>query len=87
LAPNILSTPSTETIMALHHFHPSVEVDLPPFVDNFHPKIDLVLDIEAFIFALTRSPHLSFNGPSNMVYEFLRDYFVLNNCATGFDFF
>jgi hypothetical protein len=40
--------PSTKTIAALHHFHPLAEVDFPSFVNDFHPKTDLVLDKEAF---------------------------------------
>jgi hypothetical protein len=40
----ILATPSSETIATLHHFHPLAEVDLPPFVDDFHLKTNLVLD-------------------------------------------
>jgi hypothetical protein len=73
--------------MALPHLHPLAEVDLPPFVDNFHPKID-VLDREAFISTLTHSSCLSSNSPSNMVYQFLQDYFVLDDSISGFvDFF
>jgi len=72
--------------MALPHLHPLAEVDLPPFVDNFHPKID-VLDREAFISTLTRSSCLSSNSPSNMVYELFQEYFVLNDFVSGFDIF
>jgi hypothetical protein len=78
--------PSTETIATLHHFHPLVEVDLPPFVNDFNPKMDLILDKEAFISVLTHSPHLSFNNPSNMVYELLQYCFVLDDFISGFDF-
>jgi hypothetical protein len=49
--------------------------------------MDLVLDRNAFIFALTHSPHFSFGGPSDMVYEFLWDYFVFDDYVSGFDFF
>jgi hypothetical protein len=49
--------------------------------------MDFVLDIEAFIFALTRFSHLSFYDSSNMVYELLWDCFVLDNFVGGFDFF
>jgi hypothetical protein len=48
LAPNTLIAPSTETIVAFRHLHPLVEVDLPPFVNNFHPKTNLVLDRKTF---------------------------------------
>jgi len=63
--------PLIKTIMALHHFHPLVKVDLPPFVDDFHLETNLILDREAFISTLTHSPSFSFNGLSGMVYELL----------------
>jgi hypothetical protein len=56
----------------IHLLHPLVEVDFPPFFDDFHLETKVILDQEAFVFALVRSPHLSSNGPSNMVYELLR---------------
>ncbi len=65
--------PLTETIATLHHFHPLPKVDLPSFVDDFHPKTNFVLDKEAFISTLTYSPYLSSRGPSGMVYELLWD--------------
>jgi hypothetical protein len=40
--------------MALHYLHPLAEVNFPPFVEDFHPEMDLVLDRETFIYALTR---------------------------------
>jgi hypothetical protein len=49
--------------------------------------MDLVLDREAFILALTRSPHLSSDSLPSMVYVFLRDCFVLNDYVNGFDIF
>jgi hypothetical protein len=87
LAPNTLAAPSSKTIVALCHFCPLAEVDLPPFVDNCHPKMDLVLDREAFISTLTHSPRFSFGGPLGMVYELLWDCFVLDDYANGFDSF
>ncbi len=72
--------------MALHHFHPLVKVDLPPFVDDFNPELNLILDREAFIYALMHSPHLSSNNPLNMVYELLQYCFVPDDFASGFDF-
>jgi hypothetical protein len=71
LAPNILVAPSIETIMPLCHLHPLDEIDFLPFVDDFRPKTNLVLDKEAFIYALTCSPCLSFSNPSSMVYALL----------------
>ncbi len=64
-----------------------LRLTFPPFVDNFHPEADIVLDKEAFIFALTRSPHLSCDGPPSMVYELLQNCFVPNNFVSGFDIF
>jgi hypothetical protein len=52
-----------------------------------HPEIEVILDQEAFIFVLTCSPHLSFSDPSGVVYEFLRDYFVLDDSMNGFGLF
>jgi hypothetical protein len=71
LVPNILVAPLAQTIMTFHHFYPLAEVDLPPFVEDFHPKMDFFLDRETFIYVLTRSPHLSSGSLSNIVYEFL----------------
>jgi hypothetical protein len=55
----------------LRLFHPLAKVDLPPFVDDFHPKAKVILDQETFVFVLVHSLHLSFDGPSSMVYELL----------------
>ncbi len=82
LAPSTHRAPSTESIVALHHLHPLTKVDLPLFVNDFHLETNLVLDSKTFIFPLTRSPH-----PSNMVYELLQDYIVLNDSTNGFFFF
>jgi hypothetical protein len=71
LALSTLVAPSFETITTLFHFHPLVKVNLPPFIDDFHPKMDFVLDEEANIYVLTHSPRLSFGNPSSMVYELL----------------
>jgi hypothetical protein len=48
---------------------------------------EFFLNREAFIFALTHLPCLSSNDFSGMVYELLRDCFVLDDSASGFDFF
>jgi len=71
LVHNTPSTPSAKTIVALCHLHPLVKVNLLPFVNNFHPKANFILDIEALIYALTYFPHLSLDGPLGMVYELL----------------
>jgi hypothetical protein len=55
----------------LRHLHPLVEVDLPPFVDDFHLMMKFTLVQEAFVSILARSPRLSFGDPSSMVYELL----------------
>jgi hypothetical protein len=41
-------------------FHSLVEVDFPPFVDDFHHETKVTLNHKAFVSALVRSPHLSF---------------------------
>ncbi len=80
--------PLAKTIATLHHVHPLVKVDIPPFVNYFHPKMDFIFDRDAFISTLTSFPRLSSNSPSNMVYQFLQDYFVLDDSISGFvDFF
>jgi hypothetical protein len=71
----------------LRHLHPLVEVDLPPFVDDFHPKIKVFLDRETYIFVLARSPCLVFGGPSNMVYEILQNGFLPYDYVSGFNVF
>ncbi len=60
-----------------------LEVDLPPFVDDFNLEMEVTLNWEAFIFALACSPCLSFSGPLGMVY----DDFVLDDFVSGFDLF
>jgi hypothetical protein len=69
--PLTLAAPSVETITALHHFHPLVKVNFPPFIDDFHLEMDFILDEKANIYVLTHSPHLSFGNPLGMVYELL----------------
>jgi len=71
LTPNIPVAPSTKTIVALHHLHPLVKVDLPPFADDFYPETELVLGRKAFIYVFTHSSRLSSGDPSGMVYELL----------------
>jgi len=85
LAPSFPTVPLTKTIVALHHLHPLAKVDLPHFVNNFHPEIDLVLDKEAFIYVLTHFLCFSSGGFLGMVYELLWNYFVPNDFASNFD--
>jgi len=70
-----------------HLLHPLAKVDLPLFIDDFHPKIKVTLNQNAFNFALVRSPHFSFDGPSSMVYELLQNCFVPNVSTSGFNLF
>jgi hypothetical protein len=67
--------------------HLLVEVDLAPFVDDFHLKTQIILDQRTFISALACSPPFSFVGPLGMVYELLQNYFVPNDFTSGFDLF
>jgi hypothetical protein len=55
----------------LFFLHPTIEVDLPPFVDDFHLEMEVTLDQKAFVFALVCLPHLSSDAASSMVYELL----------------
>jgi hypothetical protein len=43
LAPNILVIPSNETMATFHLLHPLINVDLLPFVDDFHLDIEIIL--------------------------------------------
>jgi hypothetical protein len=85
--PSTHAAPSTKTIASIRHLHPLVGVDLPPFVNNFHLKIDFVLDRNGFISILTRFPCLSSNDALGTVYELLQDYFVFDDFASGFAIF
>ncbi len=87
LALRKLSTPFNETTRVFHLLQPLAKVDFPPFVDNFHLEMKVILDQKAFVFALVRSPHFSFSGPSSMMYELLRNCFVLDDSTSGFNFF
>ncbi len=87
LPSNILVVPSNETMVAFFVFHPLVEVKLPLFIDDFHPKTKVTLNREAFISILACSLCLSFSGPSSIVYELLRYCFVPITFASGFEFF
>jgi hypothetical protein len=53
----------------LHLLHPPTKVDLPPFVNDFHREMEVILNQEAFVFALVCSPCLLNSGPLGMVYE------------------
>jgi hypothetical protein len=68
---------------SLCFFHPSIEINVPPFDNDFHPKTKVFKNQDAFIFTLARSPHFSSNGPSDMVYELLQYYFVPNDFVNG----
>ncbi len=70
----ILSTfvaPFDKTMGVLRFLHPLAKVDFPPFVDNFHRETEVILNQDAFVFALARSPCLSTSCPLAMVYELL----------------
>jgi len=69
LIPSTPIAPFNETMGILRLFHPLVEVDIPPFIDDFHLETEVTLNREAFVFALVHSLHLSSSGPLGMVYE------------------
>jgi hypothetical protein len=68
---NTLGVPFNKTMRIFHFLHPFVEVDFTSFVDDFHLKINVILDQKAFISTLVCSPLLSFDHPLGMVYELL----------------
>jgi hypothetical protein len=49
--------------------------------------MEVILNREAFVFALARSPRFSSGGPLSMVYELLRNCFVPDDFASGFELF
>jgi hypothetical protein len=48
LIANTLVTPFDEILKILCFLHPLVEVDFPPFVDDFHLEMIVTLDRNAF---------------------------------------
>jgi hypothetical protein len=84
---NILMVLFNEATITFHFLHPSIKVDLPPFVNDFHSKTKVALDQKTFISALTHSPCLSCVGLLNMVYELLQYYFILDDFTSGFELF
>jgi len=87
LASNTPITPFDKTVGVLRLLHPLVEVDIALFIDDFHYDMEVILNQKALIFPLVCSPHFSFGGLLSMVYEFLQDYFVLDDSTSGFDLF
>jgi hypothetical protein len=87
LAPNTHVAPSDETMGILYFLHPTAEVDLPPFMNDFHLEMKVILNRKTFIFVLAHSPYLFSSGPLGMVYELLRDCFAPDDFASGFNLF
>jgi hypothetical protein len=85
LALNTHAAPSNETMGVLCLPHPFVKGDFPPFINDFHLEMEVILDWKTFISTLAYSPCLSSSGPLYMVYELLRNYFVLDDYASGFN--
>jgi hypothetical protein len=44
-------------------FHPAIEVDLPPFMDDYHLEMKVILNRKTFIFVLVHSPFFFSSGP------------------------
>jgi len=65
---NTHATPLNKTIIILHLVHPFAKVDFPPFVDDFHPKIMVILNWEDLYLPCTFTIFF-FRWPSSMVYE------------------
>jgi hypothetical protein len=71
LALNTLASPINETTRVLCLPHPFIKVDFLPFVNDFHLEMEVIFDQKTLIFTLVCSPHFSFDGPLDMVYELL----------------
>ncbi len=56
LVPSTVVAPFDEIVKILCLPHPIVEVDFPPFVDDFHLEMIVILNQEAFTFNLAHSP-------------------------------
>jgi hypothetical protein len=70
LIPNTLAT-FDKTIKVLHFLHTIIAIDFPPFVNDFHCEMEVILNQEAFVSALVLSPRFFSGGLSGMVYKFL----------------
>jgi len=87
LASSTPITPFDETMRVFRLLHLLVEVDLPPFVDDFHPKRKIILDQQTFISALARPPHFSSGGPLGMCmnfYKIILFQMILRVASTSF---
>jgi hypothetical protein len=61
----------------LRLLHSLVDVDFIPFINDFHPKMEVILNLKKKIFALDCSTCLFSDGFSlGTVYKFLRNRFV-----------
>jgi len=85
LTPNTPRAPFDKAMWILCFLHPLAKVDFPPFIDDFHLEMEVILNWGAFTSTLTYSPRFFFDGPSSMVYELLQDYFVPNDFMNDFD--
>jgi hypothetical protein len=79
--------PSNKANKVICLLHLLAEVDLPPFVDDFHLETKFISNQKTFISVLVCSPHFSSSGPSSMVYELFQNYFVPNDSTNGFDLY
>jgi hypothetical protein len=87
LTPNTPIAPFDKAMWILCLLHPLAEVDFPPFIDDFHLEMEVILNWGTFTSTLTYSPRFFSDGPSSMVYELLQDYFVPNDFMNDFDLF
>jgi hypothetical protein len=86
LSLNTPPTPFNKTTRVFCFLQQLVEVDLPPFIDDFHLEMEVTLNQRAFIYVLVYSSCFSSNGFSPMVYEFWQDCFVPNDFANDFQY-
>jgi hypothetical protein len=68
-------------------FSPFGKGQPPPFVDDFHPKNINYFKLGGIYFHFGTFTCLSSNNFSSMVYDLLRNCFVLEDFLNGFDFF
>ena len=80
-----MATSTVATIVTLRELHPSSPHDAPDWLIEFELDGESVLDRGCFAHALLRNPHSSLRGPSELVFEHLRDLLDPTDLASGFE--
>ncbi len=76
-----LTIPLKDTIVALHPFPSNL---VHPFIFDFKPEHNFILDKTMVVQALAFAPHLSLNGLFGMVYEHISGCFILESPSSRF---